>query len=92
MDDLLPSALEKFNWAQDHFQRLRDEVDAFLQPESYRVRPEPNADASKYRFYVEFDPPLPSARWGLIVGDGVHGLRRALDHRVYAIGVNFLPT
>jgi hypothetical protein len=46
----------------------------------------------EYRFYVEFDPPLPSARLGLIVGDGVRGLRSALDHCVYAIGVNFLPT
>ena len=39
------------------------------QPESYRVRPEANADASEYRFDVEFDPPLPSGRWGLIFGD-----------------------
>jgi hypothetical protein len=86
--NLLPSALEKFNWAQEHFGRLRGEVDAFLRPNSYRVMTEENADATEYRFYVEFSEPLPSSRWGLIFGDGVHCLRSALDHCVYTIGVN----
>jgi hypothetical protein len=86
MVNALPSALEKYNWAQDHFKRLRGEVDAFLRPDSYRVRAESNEDDTEYRFYVEFTSPLPSARWGLIFGDGVHCLRTALDHCVYAIG------
>jgi len=85
--ELLPSALEKFNRAQDHFERVRREVDTFFHPKAYRVRPEPNADSTEYRFYIEFIDPLPSRRWGLIVGDGVHCLRSALDHCVYAIGV-----
>lgn len=84
---LFPSAVEKFNWAQCHFRRVRNEVDAFLHPESYLIRTEPNADATEYRFYVEFVESLPSARWGLIFGDGVHCLRSALDHCVYAIAI-----
>jgi hypothetical protein len=81
------SPQDKFDWAQGHFQRLRSEAEAFLHPESYRVRAEANADATEHRFYVEFDKPPPSVRWGLIFGDGVHCLRSALDHCVYTIGV-----
>lgn len=87
MNGVPASAAEKFARAQEHFDSLKREVDAFLEPDAHRTRSEPNSDFTEYRFFVEFNEPLPLVRWGLIFGDGVHCLRSALDHSVYAIGV-----
>lgn len=84
---ILTSALEKYARAQYHFDALLGEVDSFFDPKHYKTRPETNADMTKYRFYIEFERPMPSREWGLVFGDGVHNLRSALDHCVYAIGV-----
>ena len=81
------STAEKFNWAQQHFERMLGEVDAFFKPKPYRIRSESNADSTEYRVYLDLTQPLPSARWGLIFGDGIHCLRSALDHCVYLIAV-----
>jgi hypothetical protein len=83
----LPSTLEKFNWAQQHFERLLREIDTFFKLKPYRIRSEPNADSTEYRAYLDFTQPLPSTRWGLIFGDGIHCLRSTLDHCVYLIAV-----
>ena len=36
---------------------------------------------------MSIDTPVPETEWGLIFGDGVHCLRSALDHTVYAVAV-----
>ncbi len=87
MSGIPPSSVAKFNWAHQHFQRLQAEVKTFFAPKPYEVRADPNADQTEYRFYLDFTTPIPAERWGLMFGDGVHCLRSALDHCVYAIGV-----
>lgn len=81
------SAAEKFNHAQGHFSRLKSLSTEFFQEKPYRIRTEPNLALTEYRFYVDFQHPLPSIEWGLILGDGLQCLRSALDHAVYGIGV-----
>lgn len=86
MSPISASASAKVRRAEEHFDHLRGEVQRRLGPKTYRIRPESNSDQTEHRFYVEFDPrALP--RLGLILGDGIHCLRSALDHTVYAIGV-----
>ena len=82
-----PSAVAKFSRAQEHFTHLQQLVTAFFAPKPYRIRTESNDDLTEHRFYVEFDTPVPETEWGLIFGDGVHCLRSALDHTVYAVAV-----
>jgi hypothetical protein len=81
------SSVAKFNRAQLHFQTLQLERDTFYGPDAYTIRCNSDDDYTKHLFYVEFvrDPPYDD--FGLIFGDGVHNLRSALDHAVYAIGI-----
>ena len=82
-----PSAVAKFNRAQEHFTHLKQLVTTFFAPKPYRIRTETNGDSTEHRFYVDFDVPIPEHEWGLIFGDGVHCLRSSLDHIVYASAV-----
>ena len=82
------SAVAKFNRAQVHFQALQADTRTFFNAKPYRIRRESNADMTEHRFHIDFTSDPPSETWGLLLGDGLHNLRCALDHAVYAIGVN----
>jgi len=73
--------------ADEHFDLLEREIDAFLAGESEPVTlsiPYLDTDSGYHVVYaiVEHEPPL---RFGVVVGDIVHNARSALDHLVWQL-------
>jgi hypothetical protein len=68
--------------AYDHLKALNDEIDAALsgQPNAVVGEIEPETGDKVYRAQITWQPPR---NWGLLLGDGVHNLRSALDHMVW---------
>jgi hypothetical protein len=81
------SAIAKFNRAQVHFQALQASTRTFFEDKPHRVRAQSNSDMTEHCFYIDFGREPPLVDWGLGFGDGVHNLRSALDHAVFAIGI-----
>lgn len=79
----------KFDRAGEHFHTLGDEILAWGNgdPAPLTLRSEPESAAFQHRIYVRFVVKPNIVRWGLLFGDGVHNLRSALDHLVYALAV-----
>jgi hypothetical protein len=78
---------EKFNRAQVHFAGLKNEVTEFFGSHPYTIRRDSSPDLKVHRFYADFIKDVPLLHWGLILGDGIHNLRCALDQAVYAVAI-----
>lgn len=86
--DLLISVRERLTGAQEEFERLQREVEAFADREPYRVVQEHNPEFTQHTLRLVFDEPFPGIRWGRMFGSGVQHLRSALDHLIYAIAIH----
>lgn len=69
----------------EHLKALYAEMDGWGDLDPIHVGRTVNHDGTEHLFHVAFDPPGDFDRWGLLLGDGVHNLRSALDHVVYAL-------
>lgn len=79
--EILAGAWEKLRWGEGHIERLGVEIDAFLDTNLRSFRTE--FDGQRYLIYPAFEPA--PAEWPLILGDGIHCLRGALDHVMWAM-------
>jgi hypothetical protein len=84
----LAGAVEKFNRAKYHFDKLRSEIKTFRGSD-----PQPHSSLGKFetekwewveRFQVIEEPPL---RHGVILGDCLHNLRSCLDHIMWQVAL-----
>jgi hypothetical protein len=75
----------KLSWAQAHLDALEAEVDAFLDGDPYEVRLKYDRERAAYVATVYVHKSIPLERWGLMVGDIVHGTRSALDALMYSL-------
>ena len=77
----------KLSWAQAHLDALEAEVDAFLDGDPYEVRLKYDPKRSAYVATLYVHKTIPLERWGLMVGDTVHGIRSALDALMYSLWI-----
>lgn len=70
----------KIRRAREHFDVLESKINAFLNPNPYRVAVD-HTVPNLYVVRIDNEPPeLPFEEWGLLIGDCVHNLRCALDY------------
>ena len=89
MCSMLPSDSGKSAWnkiqrADEHFRMLDKEIMFTVDPKSYATVHEFDAKAKQYIWKLRDDPPELS-RLSLLIGDGVHNLRAALDHMIWQL-------
>lgn len=70
--------------ADEHFEMLDEEIRAVVDPKSYPTFHEFNAETSQHIWKLRDAPPNLS-RLSLLIGDGVHNLRAALDHMIWQL-------
>ncbi len=82
------SARLKLEWAKKHIGDLEQEILLFKGKEPYIVFPDDETETGDlvYRFQQLF--PIPETI-SLLVGDGVHNLRSALDHVAYVVAEKY---
>jgi hypothetical protein len=76
----LDSAFVKLDRADEHFDSVRMEIEAWTENGGYAFSRTQNHDLTEHRFHVCFNRQPDLVRWGLIAGDCAHNLRSALDH------------
>jgi hypothetical protein len=76
---VLQDSRAKLGRAQEHFDTLQREIDAFLETKPYRIVIDRPLD-HWYVFRIDTASDIPSERWALLIGDCVHNLRAALDY------------
>jgi hypothetical protein len=83
---------EKLDRCEEHRMVLHDEVSAYIQRtingETYEVIQEQNAKESQYLSRIRIIEPVPTIRWGVLLGDLVHQGRSALDVLIEQLTVN----
>lgn len=84
MVEPLDSAFAKIGRAEEHLRRLQKEVDRWREKSGHGMTRDNNAERTEFWWYAKWDPPPDRVRWALLLGDGIHNLRSALDHAVYA--------
>ncbi len=82
----LPSSvLLKMDRAQEHLDRLDDEIRPWRTSKPYRlVRERHEVPVTEFRAKVRINPPIPKPV-PLLIGDAVHNMRSALDHLANAL-------
>jgi hypothetical protein len=80
----LDGALAKVARAEEHLGRLQKEIGRWREESSDRMAREHNDKRTEFRFYTDWGVVPDGTRWALLLGDGIHNLRSALDHAVYA--------
>ncbi|MGH2635314.1 MAG: hypothetical protein ACRDHU_04115 [Actinomycetota bacterium] len=89
MFDSLEGAWEKFRWAQQHFDALREAVSQQInsvtiqRDEGLEATDDPEVFFLNWRVVELSDMP---PEWGLRVGDIVHNLRSAMDYIAWQLG------
>jgi len=81
---VLDGALAKVARAEEHLRRLQEQIDGWREQNGSRMTRDNNAERTEFRWYTQWDVAPDGVRWALLLGDGVHNLRSALDHVVYA--------
>lgn len=81
------SCWSKLGRAEEHFNSLKSELQAWKDTSPYSVRRNPNADGSRHSLIFIGDSTKNLERWSLICGDCVHNIRSALDHLVYTLAI-----
>jgi hypothetical protein len=82
----LADVLAKLDWAEHHYNFLRNELHGGWEFQERPVTMERHRDGLEYRFRVGTVEPL-DPRWPLVIGDCLFNLRAALDHLVYQLHV-----
>jgi hypothetical protein len=77
--------------AHEHFGLLHDEMSAWDARRPWRLVPEIHDQGSKHFFRLRFLEPIP-IDWAVILGEGIHDLRSALDQVVYWLTVDWSRT
>ncbi|HEX5040054.1 MAG TPA: hypothetical protein VFW95_07975 [Candidatus Limnocylindria bacterium] len=80
----LDSALAKVARAEEHLGRLQEEIGRWREKCGDRMARDNNDERTEFRWYTQWDVDPDGVRWALLLGDGIHNLRSALDHAVYA--------
>lgn len=84
MTDILAGVFAKLARAEEHLKLLQHDVDRWRESGSGPLAREQNARRTEFRFYTNWNSEPDATRWGLMLGDGIHNVRSALDHIVYA--------
>jgi len=82
--------LEKQRRGLKHMRDLGEAISdwvgvAGVDPKPYRLSGEFRADTGEYVFTGQLLKPMPQPLWGVMLGDGLHNLRSALDHLIYQL-------
>jgi hypothetical protein len=78
----------KITRAHEHFGCLHDEMAAWDARRPWRLVPEIHDQGPKHFFRLRFLEPIP-IDWAVILGEGIHDLRSALDQAVYWLTVDW---
>ena len=76
----LDGARAKWVRACEHLDALDAETTSFVRTHAYRIVSEYDAQARQTTFCFAQEAEVPLLRWGVIVGDVLHGFNSALDH------------
>jgi hypothetical protein len=87
----LDGALAKVRRAEEHLSSLQQEVGRWREQNRDPMARENNSKRTEFRFYTNWSHPPDPVRWALLLGDGIHNLRSALDHLVYACSGPYPP-
>jgi hypothetical protein len=74
--------------AYEHFHRLHDEMAAWDARGPWRLVPEAHDQGRKHFLRLRLLEPMP-VDWAVILGEGIHDLRSALDQAVYWLTVDW---
>jgi hypothetical protein len=74
--------------AHEHFGFLHDEMAAWDARRPWRLVPEIHDQGRKHFYRLRFLEPIP-IDWAVILGEGIHDLRSALDQAVYWLTVDW---
>src|SRR5437773_5131171 len=96
--DVLAGSREKLSRAREHTGLLQSEIEAFIRgffvaDVKYKLTFIATESATRAGVSgntiprVHMDIPIPALRWGVIVGDAVHGLRSALDNAIESLTI-----
>jgi hypothetical protein len=82
----LDGCREKIKRAEEHREELESEVAAWLEahPIPFRAKYDPQTGSHIARI-TSVPQPIPTLRWGVIIGDVLHNLRSALDHLAWEL-------
>jgi hypothetical protein len=73
-----------------HLESLEEELDAWLEEDSYQTWSEPDdVDSTKKLLWVEVLKPPPAAELSVIIGDCIHNLRSALDNLAFELALAY---
>jgi hypothetical protein len=76
----------KLGRADEHLNRLNDEMRDRFDDQTYRVREK--TDTRRADKIIEvLDPPETDPQWGLLIGDFAHNLRSSLDHLAWQLAL-----
>jgi len=76
----------KLDRAEEHINDLSDEIDSFVNGESYgSFEARLNPIDESYSMIFRENKPLPVSRWGVLLGDACHNLRCALNYLLCAL-------
>lgn len=83
----LEACMEKHRRGAEHLAQLDSEVSEYLgsEPKPHRTAGQFHPDRRKYVVVGEILKPMPEVWWGVLLGDGLHNLRSALDHLVWQL-------
>lgn len=84
MAGTLDGAVAKLTRAEEHFRCLQEEIHRWREQNRDPMTRDHNAKRTEFRFYTNWPVAPDPVRWGLVLGDGLHNVRSALDHMVYA--------
>lgn len=90
MPNLAP-IFAKIDRSLEHLKCLNEAAERFFDEDIdgiYRLHGDTNSQRTKHLFRIELLKELPTAEWGVIVGDAVHCLRTALDQLIYMLGID----
>jgi hypothetical protein len=86
MVSTLDGCREKIKRAEEHREVLDREVAAWLEAHPIPFRAEYDPQTGSHIARITAVPqPVPTLRWGVIIGDVIHNLRSALDHLAWEL-------
>jgi len=80
MQTSLEGSRAKLRRAKEHLEAVEGKINAFLEPQPYKIILERPAEGLFVIRIANEPPPLPSEEWALVIGDCVHNMRCALDY------------
>jgi hypothetical protein len=78
------SHMLKFKRAEEHYESLKSEMAAYIEPRPYRLIQEGDSQSGEYTFRLEITRQPPD-HLAMMIGDCLQNLRSSLDHMLWQI-------